>query len=98
MIPPNHGKDFTAAMTVVYVRDEQQTIVQETLTGAIRENNVALTGISYSFVEQGTARTYGLDAFELTVPSGEGTMSGIAVLKNGRRPVIFRRTTNGKVQ
>src|SRR5262249_48319093 len=48
MIPPNHGKDFTAAMTVVYVRDEQQTIVQETLTGAIRENNVALTGISYS--------------------------------------------------
>jgi hypothetical protein len=38
VIPTGHHNDFTASMVVTFSRDEKQTIVQETLTGTIREN------------------------------------------------------------
>jgi hypothetical protein len=53
VIPSGHGSDFTASMVVTFSRHEQQTIVQETLTGSIREMVVNLTGVSYSYVKQG---------------------------------------------
>lgn len=94
VIPRGHGRDFTASMTVTYVRDNQPTVVQETLTGTVRGKNVVLTGLSYTFVQQGSARTYALDTFELTVPDQNATMKGTAVLKHGKRPVVFSRTAD----
>lgn len=95
VIPRNHGTDFTATMTVSYVRQDHRTIAQETLIGAVRERNVSLTGVSYTFVEQGSARSYGLDTFEVVVSGKGDTMLGRAVLSHGTRDVVFKRLSPG---
>ena len=91
VIPVGHGNDFTASMVVTYHRGVEQTIVQETLTGSVREAGVSLTGVSYTYVQQGQSITYTLDSFELR-PSDEGnSLVGKALLANGVRDVTFVR-------
>jgi hypothetical protein len=76
-------------MTVTYERESQQTIVQETLTGSFRDSTLFLTGVSYTYVEQGSSSSYSLDSFELT-PGKEGkSLVGKAVLRHGIRDVSF---------
>jgi hypothetical protein len=94
VITPGHGPDFVATMTVNYIREEVRTIVQETLAGTIRGNHISLTGVSYTFVEQGSARSYGLDSFELTVADDGQSMRGRVVLNHGTREVTFERLSN----
>lgn len=48
VIPREHGRNFTATMTVAYERDGQQTIVQETLTGSTHGLALTLTGVNYT--------------------------------------------------
>jgi hypothetical protein len=87
VIPAGHNSDFTASMVVTFSRNEQQTIVQETLTGNIRDMDVKLTGVSYSYVRQGTSMGYTLDRFELRVSEDCRSLVGKVVLKHGERQV-----------
>jgi hypothetical protein len=95
VIPRSHGADFTATMTVSYVRQGSRTVVQETLTGAVHGSSVSLTGVSYTFVEQGTAHTYSLDNFEVEILGNRDKMRGRAVLRHGTRDVVFTRLSAG---
>ncbi|MEK7762255.1 MAG: hypothetical protein AAB433_11790 [Nitrospirota bacterium] len=91
VIAPEHGTEFSATMTVSYVRENIRTIAQETLTGTLRGKELSLTGVSYTFVQQGSARSYSLDSFDLTI-SGDGqALRGHAVLRHGKREVVFKR-------
>lgn len=91
VILPEHGSEFTANMIVNYVRENVRTIVQETLTGTIRDQGLSLTGVSYTFVQQGSARSYGLDAFELAVSDDVQAMSGVVRLSHGTSQIVFQR-------
>lgn len=91
VISPGHGSDFIATMTVSYVRDEVRTIVQEMMTGSIRDNKLILTGVSFTFVDQGKALYYSLDSFDLSISDDIETMSGLARLRHGNRNVVFER-------
>lgn len=95
VIPAEHGASFAASMTVAFNRSDQQTIVHETLTGALRDGALSLTGVNYTYVQQGSSSSYSLDSFELS-PSQEGrALVGKAVLYHGVRDVSFTRTQGG---
>jgi hypothetical protein len=89
-IPSGHDTNFTASMTVSYVREEQQTIVLETITGNISETKLFLTGVNYTYIQKGSSVKYSLDNFEL-VTEGKDLLVGKAVLQHGIREVKFTR-------
>jgi hypothetical protein len=91
VIPRNHGNSFTAPMTVAYLRDGDQTIVHETMTGTARGQELFLTGVNYTYVQQGNSRSYSLDSFELALADDSQSMSGKAVLAHGTRDVVFQK-------
>ncbi len=91
VIPTNHGPGFTASMTITYERNSQKTIIQETLTGSLRQNMLRLTGVSYIYVERSNSVSYSLDNFELRVAEDGKALVGRAVLRNGTRDVRFVR-------
>lgn len=91
VIPPEHGRNFMANLTITYIRVEQRTVVQETLAGTAEGAHLSLTGVNYTYVEQGSSRSYSLDSFELQLSADGNTLTGEAVLKHGTREVIFRR-------
>jgi hypothetical protein len=91
VIPAAHGTSFTASMTVTYERESQQTIVQETLTGNYRDGTLFLTGVNYTYVEQGSSSFYSLDSFELQPEKDGKALAGKAVLRHGVRDVSFTR-------
>jgi hypothetical protein len=91
VIPTVHGFNFTASITVTYNRHGKQTIIEETLTAALRNGTLSLTGVNYTYVQQGNSSSYSLDSFEL-IPSDEGRrLIGKAVLRNGARDISFTR-------
>jgi hypothetical protein len=89
VIPSGHGSDFTASMVVTFNRREQQTIVQETLTGSIRERAVNLTGVSYSYVKQESSSGYSLDRFDLRASDDCKSLVGKVLLRHGEREIRF---------
>jgi hypothetical protein len=91
VIPVQHGPTFSASMTVTYERSGRQTVVEETLTGAIIDRTLSLIGVSYKYVERGASSSYSLDNFSLKVSDDSNSLSGRAVLRNGVRDVMFRR-------
>jgi len=91
VIPAAHGPTFTASMTVTYERGSQQTIVQETLTANFRDSALYLTGVNYTYVEQGMSSSYSLDSFELKPDKKGIALIGKALLRHGVRDVSFTR-------
>jgi hypothetical protein len=91
VIPPKHGRNFMATMTVGYMREGQRTIVQETLAGPARGSDLSLTGVNYTYVERGSSRAYSLDAFELRLSDNGKKLAGEARLRHGTRNVEFYR-------
>lgn len=89
VIPPNHGRNFTASMTVTFVKSEKQTIVQETMAGSIRDSELTLSGVNYTYIEQGNSRSYSLDGFHLILSEDNSELIGKALLKNGERELRF---------
>jgi hypothetical protein len=89
-IPSGHDTNFTASMTVSYIREGQQTIVLETMTGNISETKLFLTGVNYTYIQKGSSAIYSLDNFEL-VTEGKESLIGKAVLRHGIREVTFTR-------
>jgi hypothetical protein len=90
VIPPEHGRNFMANMTISYIREEQLTVVQETLTGTAEGARLSLTGVNFTYVEQGSSRSYSLDSFELQLSDDGKTLAGEAIMKHGTRAVVFR--------
>jgi hypothetical protein len=90
-IPTGHGRNFVASLTVDFIREGKRTIVQETLSGTARESKLTLTGVNYTYVEQGSSRSYSLDSFELELSDDRQSMKGKAILLHGKRDVIFNR-------
>jgi Nucleoside 2-deoxyribosyltransferase len=91
VIPRNHGGDFVAMLIVTIGEGATRTIVQETLTGAIRDSAVSLTGVAYSFLEQGAASSYSLDSFELLLSDDGQAMRGRGIFARGNVDVAFTR-------
>jgi hypothetical protein len=91
VIPPGHGRNFMANMTISYIREEHLTVVQETLTGTAEGLHLFLTGVNYTYVEQGSSRSYSLDSFELELSDDGKALAGQAILKHGTRGLVFRR-------
>jgi hypothetical protein len=94
VIPPQHGRNFMANMTVTYIRQEQRTVVQETLTGTAEESHLSLAGVNYTYIEQGSSRSYSLDSFELQLSNDAKALDGQAILAHGTRDVVFRRLSH----
>jgi hypothetical protein len=78
-------------MVVTFTRREQQTIVHETLTGSIRETVLSLTGVNYTYIQQGGSSSYSLDSFELHFSDDRKSLIGRALLRHGIREVVFVR-------
>jgi hypothetical protein len=93
LIPSGHGNDFVASITVEFVRNSAKTAVQESMTGSIRGREVRLTGVSYTYVEQGGSESYSLDSFELRISDDHQSMQGHARLLHGIRELEFRKMT-----
>jgi hypothetical protein len=91
VIPPRHGRNFMANLTVTYVREEQRTVIQETLTGTALGHHLSLTGVNYTYVEQGSSHSYSLDSFELELSDNGKALEGEAILRHGTVEVVFRR-------
>lgn len=96
VIPPDHGSNFMATMTVTYIKSEIQSIIQETLTGNIRDSGLSLSGVNYTYIEQGNSRAYSLDSFDLKLSEDKSSLSGKAILKNGAREVSFKRVNQAQ--
>lgn len=92
VIPVAHGLRFVASMTVWYERSAQRTTVHETLTGSFREGTLYLTGVNYTYLEQGSSSSYGLDNFELKPADDCRLLVGNVILRHGIRDVSFTRT------
>jgi len=75
-----------------YERGGQRTIVQETLAGSVRDDVLYLTGVNYSYVEQGESASYSLDNFKLKADKHGNALVGKAMLLNGERSATFTRT------
>jgi len=93
VIPPNHGSHFNASMTVTYERKGKVTIVQETLSGTFTSEVLSLSGVNYTYIEQGNSVSYSLDSFELKFTDDFQSIQGKAILKNGSRKIKFMRVT-----
>lgn len=91
IIPPEHSRNLMATVTVSFTRDEQRTIIAETLTGRAEDSHLSLAGVTYTYIERGSSRSYSLDNFELEISEDGQTMRGEARLRHGNRPVVFRR-------
>jgi len=84
-------------MVVTFNSHEQQTIVQETLAGSVREKVVNLTGVSYSYVKQGGSSSYSLERFDLRISDDNKSLVGKALLRHGERELKFvRQQTPGR--
>jgi hypothetical protein len=92
VIPENHKNEFTASMTITYVRNDQRTVVQETLAGSIQDGVLSLTGVNYTYLERGSSVSYSLDSFELKPSSDNASLVGTAILRHGKRQVKFVQT------
>jgi hypothetical protein len=90
VIPTNHGDTFTASITVSYLRDGEQTIVQESLAASVQGPVLALTGVGYTYLQQGKSSSYHLDSFELQL--SESRLSGTVRLRHGVVKVSFARS------
>jgi hypothetical protein len=93
VIPTGQTASITASMTVTYVKNERRTIVQEALTGTARGNCLSLTGVNYTYVEQGASTSYSLDSFDLRL--AENRLLGTVTLRHGTRDVTFERLRSG---
>lgn len=71
-----NNEALNATMTVTYESGEMTSVVQEVLTGAIKGAEVALDGVSYTFIQQGQSDFYGLDSFRLKLSGDHKKMSG----------------------
>jgi hypothetical protein len=91
VIPEDHGVDFTAALSVAYWKDSQQTVVEETLKAFLSERKLSLTGVNYTYVQRGASVGYSLDVFELVASPDRDILQGTVTLKHGARPITFRK-------
>lgn len=98
VIPVGHGNDFTASMVVMFNRRGEQTIVQETLTGSVRDTALSLTGVNYTYVQQGGSSSYSLDSFDLRLSDDCKSLVGKALLRHGVREVTFIKQQSPKTQ
>jgi hypothetical protein len=91
IIPEGHGAEFTASLTVAYVRDGEQTVVEETLKGYLSDRKLSLTAVNYTYVQRGRSVGYNLDKFDLVAPT-DYLLEGKITLKYGEREVRFTRS------
>ena len=80
-----------ASMTVRFVREEQVTVVEETLTGTAKGNRLLLSGVNYTYLQRGSSVSYSLESFNLALSDDGKTMTGTVALRNGVRDVVFTR-------
>ena len=97
VIPPQTGRDLTATVTVQFERENQRTIIEETMTGRATGRQLNLTAVTYTYVERGSSISYSLDNFDLEISEDKERMAGEAKLRHGTRPVVFKRVTDGQV-
>ena len=60
--------------------------------GSVRDDVLYLTGVNYSYVEQGESASYSLDNFKLKADKHGNALVGKAMLLNGERSATFTRT------
>jgi hypothetical protein len=84
-------KDLLGTLTVTFVREHEETIVQEVLVGSISGANVMLNGVSYTYIKQGGSRSYLLDNFDLQLSNDRKTMKGEFFSRRGKGGAMFER-------
>jgi hypothetical protein len=75
------GHNLSVNMTITYEEEDEEgravtSVVQETFTGSISENNIKLTGVNYFFVQKGESKSYTLDNFNLVLSNNAMSMRG----------------------
>jgi hypothetical protein len=70
------GSEISGTMIVCYSTDKGMAIVQESMMGTIQDFFVMLQGVSYTFVKQGAANEYNLDALSGMLSKSASEISG----------------------
>ena len=70
------GDSLSGTMIVSYTFKNELTVVQEVMTGEIRDDAMSLYGISYSYLQQGTSPIYYLDIYAGKISSKGTKISG----------------------
>ena len=80
-----------ATMTVTFEKSNELTVIQEELSGSIKDSKISLVGISYTYIRQGNSTSYLLDSFELQLAEDGQQMSGSFRSKRGNGDSSFDR-------
>lgn len=94
-IPEKHGPQFGANMTVKFVRDGEETIVDESMSGTVDGANLTLRGGSYTYLKRGKSTSYRLDSFHLMLSDEGTTLVGMVNMRHGSAQVVFFRALTG---
>jgi hypothetical protein len=90
-----HGAGLSGAMTVTFVKSDDQTIVHEELVGAVADRKVTLNGVSYTYIQQAQSSSYLLDNYEMEVSPDGTRMEGEFRSSRGKGSAVFERQGGG---
>lgn len=73
----NQEKDFFSGAAVIsYSKGEKHTVVQQIMNATMKKDEISLSGVNYTYIEQGDASGYSLDNFILKYNAAKDTLSG----------------------
>lgn len=83
--------NLTGTLVVTYRGELGLTVVQESMLGEIKGENIVLRGVSYSYFLRGRESDYSLDDFEGIVKSHGTEVEGIITSGDNYIPLILKR-------
>jgi len=86
-----NGSEIDATMKVSFMNQGTTTILEERLTGTVKESCIVLSGRDYTYINQGKSVSYLLDQFTLEVDETGMKLSGQFQSKKGIGKAHFIR-------
>jgi len=84
------GNDLTATAVISLIEDGKLLVIQEILNGRIKNGEISLQGVNYSFIKHDDSPDYDLDSFNLKAES-ETKLKGIWTDDFGSLEVIWKK-------
>jgi hypothetical protein len=89
------GNKISAVMHVTYVKQGEFTAIQEIITGVVKEEDVILNAVSYTYLEKGNSINYNLDNFNLKISDDRSKLEGdFYNSKGGKGHAIFNKVND----
>ncbi len=68
--------DLSGTAEIRFDYETEKSIIQQTMTGQISDNEITLSGVNYTFLERGNSEEYMLDTFILTYDTLNDKLNG----------------------